>query len=235
VDEDEELGRVTLGHLRRAEAMCRRRLAREHLGLKGMRNASARFAVANRILEDARLAHAELCAPRATDFPSPRELLPEQQRLYRAATGGYATLFAARPGRAVTVDEWETELPELEVRLVRPLGLALETAGGGLELRSLQLGVAGKRHLVDDAERRAIVVRASAWVGARPLRLVLVDLLAGAVVEEELDVAAALPEALEWIASRVAVIKERASDPVPKVGSDCRGCPFVPGCRAHGT
>jgi hypothetical protein len=87
--------------------------------------------------------------------------------------------------------------------------------------------------MVDDAERRTIVVRSAAWVGSRVLRLVMVDLLAGEVVEDELDVAAALPEALEWLEARVRVIKERAADPVAKVGADCRGCPFVPGCRAH--
>jgi hypothetical protein len=230
---DDELGKVTLAHLRRAEAMCRRRLAREHLGLRGMRSPPARFAVANRLTEDARVAHAELRAPRASDFPSPHDLLAEQQHLYRAAAGGYVALFAERPARAVTVDEWETELPALGVRVVGPLGLALETVDGTPELRSLRLGVAGSRHLLDDAERRLLVVRSAAWVGARTLRVVVVDLLDGAVVEETLDVSAALPEALDWLAARVAVIRERASDPVPKAGADCRGCPYVPGCRAH--
>ena len=76
-------------------------------------------------------------------------------------------------------------------------------------------------------------MRSAAWVGAQPLRLVVVDLLAGELVEEQLDVAAALPEALDWVAARVAVVKERAVDPVPKAGADCRGCGFIPGCRAH--
>jgi hypothetical protein len=229
---DDELGRVTLSHLRRAEATCRRRLAREHLGLRGNWNPPARFAVANRLVEDARVAHAELRAPQLTDFPSPHDLVPEQQRLYRAAAGGYVALFGARPARAVTVDAWETELPDLGVRLVGSLGLALETGGGAPELRSLRLAADNPR-LVDDAERRLVVIRSAAWVGARTLRVVVVDLLAGAIVEEELDVSAALPEALDWIEARVAVIRERASDPVPKAGADCRGCPFVPGCRAH--
>src|SRR4029079_16907249 len=101
-------------------------LAREHMGAKGMRNPAGRFAVANRILEDARVAHAELRSPGASDFPTPSDLLPEQQRLYRAATGGYVALFSSRPALAVDIDEWETPLPDLEVRLLRPLGLALE-------------------------------------------------------------------------------------------------------------
>jgi hypothetical protein len=233
--EADELPRVTLAHLRGAETMCRRRLAREHAGLRGRWNPSPRYAVGNRIVEDARVAHAELRAPRAQDFPSPSDLFPEQQLVYRAAALGYVALFGARPARAVTVDAWETELPELEVRLVSSLGLALETADGSPELRSLRLGVAGNRPLIDDGERRVLVVRSAAWVGARPLRLVVADLLAGAIVEEELDVAAALPEALEWVTTRVAVVRARAADSVPKAGADCRGCPFVPGCRAHET
>jgi hypothetical protein len=233
MEDDDELGRVTLGHLRRAEGACRRRLAREHLGLRGQWNPPARFAVANRLIEDARVAHAELRVARAADFPEPVDLLPEQQHLYRAAASGYVALFAARPARAVTIDEWETELPELGVRLVGPIGLALETADGEPELRSLRLGVVGNRHLLDDAERRVVVLRSAAWVEARTLRIVIVDLLAGAVVEEDLDVASALPEAREWFESRVAVIRARVSDPVPKAGADCRGCPFVPGCAAH--
>jgi hypothetical protein len=230
---DDELGRVTPKHLRRAEAMCRRRLAREHAGLHGNWSPPAQFAVANRLVEDARVAHAELRSPRPSDFPTPRELFPEQQLLYDAAAGGYVTLFADRPARAVTVDAWETELPHLEVRIVGSLGIALERGDGLPELRSLQLGRAGNRPMVDGSERRVVVVRSAAWVGNRPLRLVVVDLVAGEVVEEELDVAAALPEALDWISARVATIREQVADPVPKAGADCRGCPYVPGCRAH--
>jgi hypothetical protein len=232
-EDDDELPRVTLGHLRGAEAMCRRKLAREHAGLRGRWNPSPRYAVSNRLVEDARVAHAELRAARAADFPAPNDLLPEQQRVYRAAAGGYVAFFGSRPARAVTVDAWETELPDLDVRVVGSLGLALETATGSPELRNLRLGVAGSRPLIDDTERRVIVVRSAAWVGERPLHLVVVDLLAGELVEEHIDVAAALPEALEWVASRVAVVKERAVDPVPKAGADCRGCAYVPGCRAH--
>jgi hypothetical protein len=231
--EEDELERVTLGHLRAAETMCRRRLAREHAGLRGRWSPSPRYAVGNRIVEDARVAHAELRAPRAQDFPTPTDLFPEQQLVYRAAAGGYVALFGARPARAVTVDAWETEIPELEVRLVGSLGLVLETADGSPELRSLRLGLAGNRPLIDDGERRVLIVRSAAWVGARPLRLVVVDLLAGEIVEEELDVAAALPDALDWLTTRVAVVRARAADPVPKAGAECRGCPYIPGCRAH--
>lgn len=230
---DDELERVTLSHLRRAETMCRRRLAREHAGLRSMFYPSARFAVGNRITEDARVAHTELRTARAADFPTPTDLVPEQQQVYRAAAAGYVAFFADRPARAVTVDPWETVLDGLDVRLVSSLGLALERADGSPEVRFLRIGVAGNRPLIDDAERRTIAVRSAPWVGPRPLHVVIADLLAGALVEETLDVAAELPEARAWVEARVAVVRERAADPVAKAGADCRGCPFVPGCQAH--
>jgi hypothetical protein len=230
---DDELPRVTLAHLRRADAMCRRRLAREHAGLRGSWSPSPRFAVQNRLVEDARVAHAELRAPRITDFPSPSDLVREQQQVYEAAARGYVALFAQRPARAVEVDAWETELPDLGVRVVGSLGLALETADGSPEVRYLRLGVAGNRTLIDDIERRLVVMRSATWVGARPLRLVVVDLLEGEVVDERLDVAAVLPQALDWLETRLGVVRERAADPIPKAGADCRGCAYVPGCRAH--
>jgi hypothetical protein len=230
---DDELPRVTLTHLRRAETMCRRRLERDLAGVRGHRGPSARFAVNNRITEDARVAHTELRAAHVSDFPPPTDLVLEQQRVYRAAAEGYVALFADRPARAVAVDPWEAELADVGMRLVSPLGLALERADGTPEIRSLRIGVAGNRPLIDDADRRALVVRAAAWVGERPLRLVAVDLLAGALVEDVLDVAGALSDARAWIDDRIALVRERAADPTPKAGDDCRGCPFVPGCKAH--
>jgi len=229
---DDDLPRVTLTHLRRAETMCPRRLAREHAGLKGMYSASPGFAVGNRLTEDARVAHTELRAARPSDFPTPTDLVPEQQRVYRAAAAGYLALFADRPVRAVEIDPWETTL-DGEVRLVTSLGLALRRGDGTPELRLLRIGVAGRRALIDDAERRSIALRAAPWVAERPLVVFVADLLAGEVVAEELDVAGALPEARAWLDARIALIRERADDGNPRVGADCRACAFVPGCTAH--
>ena len=230
---DEELPRVTLAHLRRADTMCRRRLERDLAGLRGHRGPSARYAVSNRLVEDARVAHTELRSARPGDFPTPGDLVPEQQRVYRAAAAGYVALFADRPVRAVTVDPWESELDGLGMRLVASLGLALERADESPELRFLRVGVAGNRPMIDDAERRAIVVRSAEWVGGRELRLVVVDLLAGEIVEETIAVAHALTDARAWVDTRVAIVRERVADPIAKAGADCRGCPFVPGCPAH--
>jgi hypothetical protein len=231
--EEDELPRVTLAHLRRADTMCRRRLERDLAGVRGHRDRSARFAVNNRLVEDARVAHTELRSARIADFPTPADLVAEQQRVYAAAAAGYVAWFADRPVQAVTVDPWESELVGTGMRLVASLGLAVERADGSPELRFRRVGVAGNRPMIDDAERRAIVVRSAAWVGERELALVVVDLLAGELVEETITVAAALADARAWVDARVAVVRERIADPVPKAGADCRGCPFVPGCQAH--
>jgi hypothetical protein len=87
--------------------------------------------------------------------------------------------------------------------------------------------------MVDDADRRAIVVRSAPWVGGRRLALVVVDLLAAAIVEDTIDVEGELTDARAWVDARVAVVRERVADPEPKAGADCRGCAFVNGCKAH--
>src|SRR5262249_6644463 len=76
--------RVTPSMLRRADDCCHRRLAHEHRGGKmwGNRVGDARFAVSNRLSADARLAHAEADVVRAEAFVDPRELAPEQRRVY---------------------------------------------------------------------------------------------------------------------------------------------------------
>ena len=187
----------------------------------------------NRITEDARVAHTELRAARVSDFPTPTDLISEQQRVYRAAAAGYVALFADRPARAVEIDPWEAELDGLDLRLVSPLGLALELADGSPEIRTLKIGVAGNRPLIDDADRRALVVArrrvgghaSAAARDRRPAR--------GRGRRGRPRRRGRAARRARWIEQRVALVRERAADPVPKAGDDCRGCPFVPGCKAH--
>src|SRR4029079_7970075 len=89
--DDEEVPHISPRHLRLADDMCRRRLAREiHSGKRNAnRTGDMRFAVSNRIEADARLAQAEAGIPRPEAFVEPRDLEPEQQALYRAAARGY--------------------------------------------------------------------------------------------------------------------------------------------------
>jgi len=215
--------------------MCRRRLAREHHGGKrfGNRAADARFAVQNRLVADARLAHAAEHEVRAAAFVDPADLEPEQRRLYRAAVQGYLAAFGDRPGLSADLG-WRTPLPALGVELVGDVGIALDLADGGRELRIVKLG--GRRTgapLLDPVELRCALVRSEAWAPDH-VRIVVADLLEQEVVEHVPDVAAERLEAHAWITGRVDTIVRNAADGRAKPGGDCSGCGFVAGCAAHG-
>ena len=222
-------------HLRRAEAMCRRRLAREHAGLRGSWNPPARFAVSNRLVEDARVAHAELRAARADRFPGARPICSPSSS---SSTGPRpaATWPSSPPARRAPSPSTRgrPSSPTSTSGSSGSLGLALETADGAPELRSLRLGVAGNRPLIDDAERRVIVVRSAAWVGDRPLRRRRRRPARG---RGRRGGARRRRRAARGArVGRGAGRGRHASAPPtrsPKAGSDCRGCPFVPGCQAH--
>jgi hypothetical protein len=231
VDAEPEVPRVTPSLLRRADAMCRRRLAREYAG--GKRNANkaadARFAVSNRVYEDARLAQAELGSPRPEAFVDPAELEPEQRALYRAASRGYLETFGDRPGRATDLG-WRTHLDDLGVDLIADVGIAIELPDGRRELRALQFG---SRHpsapLLDDAQLRFALVRTEEWA---PDQLTI---FAADVIERELerhspDLEPARAEARSWIGERVELVQRLAADGRSRAGSDCSGCPFIAGC-----
>ena len=106
VNGEPEAPRVTTAMLKRADDMCRRRLAREYAGGKRNANKSAdmRFAVSNRLSGDARLAQTELGPPRPEAFVEPTDLEPEQRELYRAAGAAISTRSAiVRVGRPTWV------------------------------------------------------------------------------------------------------------------------------------
>jgi hypothetical protein len=230
----DESPRVTASMLRRADDMCRRRLAREHAGGKRFANraADARFAASNRFLEDARLAHVDAERVRPEAFVEPRELEPEQRSLYRAAVRGYLALFGDHPGRAVDLG-WRRPVPQLGVDLVGHPGLALELRDGARELRVCKLG--GRRTgslLLDAVDMRCALVRTSEWAPAQ-LRVVAADLIEQEVVTYEPDVSVERLEAEAWFAERVETIVRHAASGRARPGADCNGCAFVAGCEAH--
>jgi len=225
-----EFTKITLRHLRRAEELCRRRLALETAGQYGNRSSDARFGVPNRVAADVRLAHTDFGPPDTRAFVVPGELLPEQQRVYGAAVSGYLALFGDEPGRAADLG-FETVLEELEVRLVGDIGVALDT-DDGCEVRVLRVVEPG-RPLIDDADLRFTIVRAAAWAAGRPLRLVAADVLNVQRADLVVDVEAELPDARAWVDERVAVVRELVADPQPRAGVHCLGCGFVSGCKAH--
>lgn len=231
VDGEAEIPRVTPAMLRRADEMCRRRLAREHAGGKRLANraADARFAVSNRIYEDAQLAHAEPGLPRAEAFVDPKDLEPEQRALYRAAVRGYLDAFGDRPGRAVDLG-WNTHLAEVGVDLVDRPGIALDLPDGRRELRVIHLGTRRLgAPLLDSVQRRVALVRTAEWAPDQ-LTIVAADLLEQELTRDTPELAREREDARAWITERVELVKQLAVDGRTRVGSDCSGCPFIAGC-----
>lgn len=231
--EDEDLPQITPAHLRRADDMCRRRLAREISGGKRRANKAAdmRFAVSNRIESDARLAQSELGRPRPEAFAEPRELEPEQQALYRAAKRGYLDAFAETSAR-IAEPEWRTTLPELGVELSSNLGLRAELDDGGRELRKVLVGARRDSKLFDPVDVMVALVRTEEWAPVQ-LDLVVVDVIEQRHGRHSPDLEADRAAAHVWIAERVTRVLELAADARPHAGSDCQGCAFISGCSKH--
>ena len=128
-------------HLRRADEMCRRRLAREVHG--GKRNANRtgdmRFAVSNRIEADARLAQAEPGRRARRRSSSPATSSPSSRRCTAPRRAATSTR-SARPTARVADLGFRTALPDLGVELSSNLGIAAELADGGRELRKVLVG-----------------------------------------------------------------------------------------------
>ena len=161
----EELPQITPAHLRRADEMCRRRLAREVNGGQALRRTrpatcASRSRIASKPTPGSRRPRPG--HPRPEAFVEPRELEPEQQALYRAATRGYLDAFGDTSKRAIVELGFRTALPELGVELSSNLGLAAELADGGRELRKMLVGVAPRR---EAARRRRHPDRAGAHRG----------------------------------------------------------------------
>ncbi|HEV7525990.1 MAG TPA: hypothetical protein VGP92_13555 [Acidimicrobiia bacterium] len=231
--DEEELPHISPRHLRLADDMCRRRLAREvHSGKRNVnRTADMRFAVSNRIESDARLAQAEAGPPRPEAFVVPGELEPEQQALYRAATRGYLDAFGETPARVVDLG-YRTLLPELGVELSSGLGIAAELDDGGRELRKVLVGARRDAKLLDEVDVRIALVRTEEWAPVQ-LEIVVADVIEQRRATHAPNVEADRAEAHAWIGERVAVVLELAADARPQAGRDCQGCAFISGCSKH--
>jgi hypothetical protein len=227
---DDDLPRVTLALLRRADTMCPRRLAHEHeSGRKLSRLGDAGFEVSNRVVEDATLWHkgrVDGDAERVA-FPEPTDLAPEQLALYRAFARGYLATFDATEDVEVADLGWSTDIDDLGVRLLGQVGIPVEYPTGARELRLPRVGRGNA--LVDDADIRFALLRAAEWAPVQ-LRIVAFDPLDVRSVEYEIDVAARIDDAREWLSQRVAVIRGRAHPKQPVAGADCRHCSCLPGC-----
>ncbi len=231
-----EAPRITPALLRWADTMCARRLAGVHHDRRGNRPSDARFRVANRVFDSARLAHVDVAAPTPAAFRAVDGLEPEEQRVYETAGRWYIALFGDRAVRAVDVDDWESPIADLGIRLVGPAGLPVEAADGRRELRLLRVGA--RRPVpadpLESVEARFALARVADWAGRGPLRLCVADLVHGALAECELEVDRVLAtDVRPWLEERVAVIRDRAADPTPQPGLECANCRYVAGCAAH--
>ena len=232
VDGD-ELPHISPRHLRSADEMCRRRLAREvHSGKRNVnKTADMRFAVSNRIEAEARLAQAECGPPRPEAFVEPRELEPEQRALYRAAARGYLDEFGRSDALVVDLG-FRTEVPALGVELSSNLGIAAEHAAGGRELRKILVGARRDASLLDPVDVRVALVRTAEWAPVQ-LDIVAVDVIEQQRTTHVPDLDADRAEAHAWITTRVGRVLDLAADGRPKAGRDCQGCAFIAGCSEH--
>jgi hypothetical protein len=238
-DNLDELPKVTPAFLRRVEELCPRRVAFEYQNRRGNRPAPARWRVANQLTEHARLAHIELGLPSPEAFTPLPNLVPEERQVYEAAAGWYMQLFGDRAVRSVDheeLDDWETRVPELGLRLVGRAGLPLEDADGRAELRLLRVGgpPPDAADPLASADARFALLRHAAWLSGRSVRLVHADLLYGGLVEHDVDADTALSDVRPWLRQRVDALHERIARPLPRPGLECGRCRFVAGCSAHG-
>jgi len=223
---------VTAAQLRLGERGCGRRLAKELAEPRSKnRGSGARFALANRLQADVRLAHATPGVAQRSGFVTPTDLEPEQQRVYAAAVRGYFALFGDTEARLAedAFDEWETALPEHGVRLVGNVGLPFEHPDGTRELRRLLLG--GRP--LDDVDVRFAALRVRSWHDGT-VRVVSADLLEARLVELDIILDRGRAELDEWLTGRIGELRAHAERGRPRPGGECARCSFVAGCEPHG-
>lgn len=234
--DDAELAKVTLAHLRRAEDLCARRLAKEHADERGHRSGTLRFAIGARIEQCATLAQATLERPRAVHFPEPTDLAPEPRRVFATAARWYLTIFGDTEARCEDAGGFVTARPDLGIRLVGPGGLRFVDAAGAPELRLLRFAARGSLPTapLDDPAVRFALLRHAAWLatlGGTTL-VTIADLVRGEAVAERIDLTEALPACEEWLTDRLEVIRRRVAEPTPTIGTECAWCAFIGSCEA---
>ena len=231
---DDELPRVTVRQLARAETTCPRRLELDHLGQHANRGANRGYRVASQITADARLAHARLAVPRIEHFIPTGDLFAEERRVYETAASWYVALFGDQPmvGADDATHDFETIAVRTGVRLVGGAGLALESKTGERELRLLSIGDRSSEELLDAPSVRFALLRRARWTRLGTMRIVRADLLAGWAVDTVADGNAIWDELRAWLVERISVIRAHADRRQPRAGWECARCPYIAGCAA---
>jgi hypothetical protein len=209
---------------------CPERLRRTLDDARGDPMPTHRWTPAARVREAARLAHADMRAPRATDFPPAADLPAEQQRVYEAGAAGYLLLFD-EPARAIDVASEPIVFGDVGVRVAAGRELVVETPTGGVELRRLQLG--GRDPVIDDGTLRHVALVAPEWSPTpASVRVVVADLITLAVADADVNLAAARDGAVEWLRDRYAAL-QRAAMGKARPGDHCLDCEHVWSCPIH--
>jgi hypothetical protein len=230
----DELPRVTVRQLARAESTCPRRLELDHLGNRANRGATRSYRVGGQIEADARLAHARLTTPRADHFRPTDDLFPEERRVFEIAAAWYVALFGDQPMVVADTDtdDFETIAVRTGVRLIGGAGLALETESGARELRLLSIGNRSNEELLESPSVRFALLRRPDWTRRGELRVVRADLLGGWSITETTDGLAIWDDLRAWLVERVGVIGRLADRRAPRSGWECARCPYIAGCTA---
>ncbi len=227
--------KVTPWSLEVAERACPRWLACEIDERPGTRTAFNRWRIRNALVARANAAHRQLRAPRAEDFAPPSNLLPEESAIFLEAGAGYVRHFGGREVRAVAhgggrADYW----PKRNLTVGGAIDLTVEDGDGDLELRQLELW--GGPVCADPTRSTKVlcaVLRLARMASGRRLRVRHVDLLGDDGDEWEIDWDRDLPGLAALLDERVAVVRDRARTPSPRIGQGCALCRHAEDCPAH--
>lgn len=226
--------RFTARHLRADVTLdaCALRLVREVLQRRDTKRnfgARAAFALSARLVGDIVTAHSELVTPTPAAFPTPTDLGLEEQRVYRAAAIGYRSVFPEPFVIDPLPDEWETADPETGHRWVAPVPIAGRDEDERSRVRVV--GIGRGAGAIDEVGLHLLALRTEGWadeVLVDPASLLDAD--RGPALRIDPSTRAA---ARAWAAPRVDAILALGSDPKPRMGRDCLGCPFVASCPVH--
>lgn len=230
---DAPLPKVTPHLVGRSADRCPRRIRLAHQNQRGDSGAFLRGRVRDAVVEDARAAHADLARPDPASFPVHGELLPEEQEIQRRAADHYLRLFGEEPVRAIDHEEYDRPVERRGVLVGGWIDLACEGPDGERELRQFELW--GRELDPDPRENATLLLatlRLSRWVGPRPLRIRLADLVRGRGEEVVVDLGEERGHLVALYEQRLLRIRRRADSGEAVPGDGCVACPYVAGCPA---
>ena len=236
VSDRELLPKVTGYTLRRADAMCARRLAHEYEGGPQSSDPFHRSRMRDAFLAAARDCHAELAVPEPSP-PSPASaptLEPEERRVLAQAARWYVEIFGDR-ARAPARPR-----PRRSDRLARARRADRRVGRPHRDRRRRRQGAPPARPLGWPVARR----RPAGARGRPPRGAAAVDVVRRRPVARDLgrprarDRAracrrrrrASCPRSASWFDDRLAVVRRASPTRAATPGDDCGGCRYVSGC-----